>query len=95
MDGVCLSELPEDVGVDNPVVHKQGVIRTLLLTHDIHSLRSVDVEVLDEVHYGLLPCHSQKCLNVLTWSCNLLLPNKVRTFQVNCLFNFIVMEIRK
>ena len=52
MDGVCLSELPEDVGVANPVVHKQGVIRTLLLTHDIHSLRSVDVEVLDEVHYA-------------------------------------------
>ena len=52
MDGVCLSELPADVGVSNPVVHKQGVIRTLLLTHNIHSLRSVDVEVLDEVHYA-------------------------------------------
>ena len=52
MDGVCLSELPADVGVNNPVVHKQGVIRTLLLTNDIHNPRSITIEVLDEVHYA-------------------------------------------
>ena len=66
MDGVCLSELPADVGVDNPVVHKQGVIRTLLLTHNIHSLRSVDIEVLDEVHYAHYHVTIEKSLNVLT-----------------------------
>ena len=52
MDGVCLSELPADVGVNNPMVHKQRVIRTLLLTHNIHNLRSITIEVLDEVHYA-------------------------------------------
>ena len=66
MDGVCLSELPADVGVSNPVVHKQGVIRTLLLTHDIHSLRSVDIEVLDKVHYAHYHVIIVKGLNVLT-----------------------------
>ena len=67
MDGVCLSELPADVGVNNPVVHKQGVIRTLLLTHDIHSLRSVDVEVLDDVHYAHyhVTVKVSKCFNLV------------------------------
>ena len=67
MDGVCLSELPADVGVNNPVVHKQGVIRTLLLTHDIHSLRSVDVEVLDEVNYAHyhVTVKVSKCLDLV------------------------------
>ena len=67
MDGVCLSELPADVGVDNPVVHKQGVIRTLLLTHDIHGLRSIDTEVLGKVrhyaHYHVTIVKSFKCFN--------------------------------
>ena len=67
MDGVCLSELPADVGVDNPVVHKQGVIRTLLLTHDIHSLRSIDTEVLGKLrHYAHYHVTIVKSLNVLT-----------------------------
>ena len=66
MDGVCLSELPADVGVNNPVVHKQGVIRTLLLTHNIHGLRSIDTEVLGKVHYAhyhVTIVKSFKCFN--------------------------------
>ena len=66
MDGVCLSELPADVGVDNPVVHKQGVIRTLLLTHNIHGLRSIDTEVLGKVHYAHYHVTILGVLNVLT-----------------------------
>ena len=79
MDGVCLSELPADVGVDNPVVHKQGVIRTLLLTHDIHGLRSIDTEVLGKVrHYAHYHVTIVKSLNVLTRPYNLLNPTKTR-----------------
>ena len=81
MDGVCLSELPADVGVNNPVVHKQGVIRTLLLTHDIHGLRSIDTEVLGKVrHYAHYHVTIVKSLNVLTRPCNLLIPIKTLTF---------------
>ena len=67
MDGVCLSELPADVGVNYPVVHKQGVIRTLLLTHNIHGLRSIDTEVLGKVHYAhyhVTILRSLKCFNL-------------------------------
>ena len=57
--GRCLPfELPKDVGVGNPVVLKQGLIRTLLLTHDIRDLQFVGRKVLGKAyHYGLLPCH--------------------------------------
>ena len=83
MDGVCLSELPVDVGVDNPVVHKQGVIRTLLLTNNIHGLRSNDTEVLGTVpHYAHYHVTIVKSLNVLTRPYNLLNPTKTRTCLV-------------
>ena len=91
MDGVCLSELPADVGV-----HKQGVIRTLLLTHDIHGLRSIDAEVLGKArHYAHYHVTIVKSLNVLTRPCNLLIPTKIRTFSGKFLFNFKAMKIRK
>ena len=48
----CLpSELPKEVGVGNPVVLKQGLIRTLLLTHDIRDLRSVGRKVLGKAYH--------------------------------------------
>ena len=84
MDGVCLSKLPEDVGVDNPVVHKQGVIRTLLLTNDIHGLGSVGTEVLGKIrHYAHYHVTIVKSLNVLTRPYNLLIPTKTRTFRLS------------
>ena len=50
--GRCLpSELPKDVGVGNPVVLKQGLIRTLLLTHDIRDLRFVGSSVAYVISY--------------------------------------------
>ena len=61
--GRCLpSELPKDVGVGNPVVLKQGLIRTLLLTHDIRDLRSVGRKVLGKAyHYAHYHVTNSKC----------------------------------
>ena len=61
--GWCLpSELPKDVGVSNPVVLKQGLIRTLLLTHNIRGLRFVGRKVLDKAsHYAHYHVTNSKC----------------------------------
>ena len=83
MDGVCLSELPEDVGVDNPVGLKQGVIRTLLMTHDIRGLRSIGKGGAGQgSSLRSLPCHKlRECLVVFIKPCTVLDPaNKTHFF---------------
>ena len=67
------------MGVDNPVGLKQGVIRTLLMTHDIRGLRSIGKGGAGQgSSLRSLPCHKlRECLVVFNKPCTVLTPANI------------------